>query len=326
MITKSNKRTDIQALRALAIIAVVFIHTCPPGLNQVFIRPFINFSVALFLFLSGVLTKLEYSNWPSFFKKRIHRIIIPYVIWTIIYTLLFTGSLKSILMELLTARAAFPFYYIFVYIQFVLLTPLLGKAARSRYRYAVFLVTPVSMLLIRYPYVINGSEMNQVINKMWTLGCLSWVTFYYLGLLLGNHIIDVKYSKRFICVTLAVSIILQIVEGYLWMLQGILNVGTQSKLTSLITSSLFLMLVHVLIKEKRINTQIKAFTLIGNYSFGIYLIHPMIINLLSEYNLIAYKHLPYIAKAAAILIICLLICHICNLLLPPKVNRWLGFC
>lgn len=46
----------IQILRGLAIIAVVFIHNTPGGLAQVFCRPFLNFSVGLFLFLSGMLS------------------------------------------------------------------------------------------------------------------------------------------------------------------------------------------------------------------------------------------------------------------------------
>lgn len=70
-----EKNYKIQILRALAIIAVVLIHTCPLGLSQVLVRPFINFSVGLFLFLSGYLTKLENNDWKNFYKKRIVRVL-----------------------------------------------------------------------------------------------------------------------------------------------------------------------------------------------------------------------------------------------------------
>lgn len=49
-----------------------------------FFRPFFNFSVGLFLFLSGMLSNVKNYN-P---KKRIIKILIPYVIWTLIYTLM----------------------------------------------------------------------------------------------------------------------------------------------------------------------------------------------------------------------------------------------
>ena len=85
MISK-QKDYNIQLFRALAIMAVVLIHTCPSGEWQVICRPFINFSVATFLFLSGYLTNTDNDNWEKFFKKRIVRVIIPYIIWTILYS------------------------------------------------------------------------------------------------------------------------------------------------------------------------------------------------------------------------------------------------
>lgn len=78
----------IQFLRALAIVAVVVIHCCPPGLPQAFVRPFVNFCVALFVFLSGCLTKTGYSNLCAFYRRRLSRVLPPYVIWTCLYTLM----------------------------------------------------------------------------------------------------------------------------------------------------------------------------------------------------------------------------------------------
>ena len=83
---KQPKNIKVQYLRAIAIMAVVLIHTCPSGSLQVICRPFINFAVATFLFLSGYLTKSEIENRQTFFKKRIVRVIIPYAIWTLLYT------------------------------------------------------------------------------------------------------------------------------------------------------------------------------------------------------------------------------------------------
>ena len=46
----------LQVLRGLAIAAVVLIHCLPQCPATVALRSFLNFSVALFLFLSGFLT------------------------------------------------------------------------------------------------------------------------------------------------------------------------------------------------------------------------------------------------------------------------------
>ena len=99
-----EKNQKIQILRALAIMAVVLLHTCPSGNLSVVFRAFFNFAVASFLFLSGYLTKIENDNWLKFYKKRIIRVIIPYVIWTIFYTVANLGisafALKRILVNL----------------------------------------------------------------------------------------------------------------------------------------------------------------------------------------------------------------------------------
>lgn len=54
-----HKDSYIQALRGLAIAAVVLIHCLPESPASVALRPFLNWSVALFLFLSGMLTTEE---------------------------------------------------------------------------------------------------------------------------------------------------------------------------------------------------------------------------------------------------------------------------
>lgn len=130
------KNPKIQILRAISIIAVVMIHTLPVDLS-VSVRPFINFGVATFLFLSGYLTDTSKINIKEFYKKRIIRVLILYIIWSILYTTASFASdgidVKRYIINFLIAGGAATMYYIFVYIQFVLLTPLLGKLLERKY-------------------------------------------------------------------------------------------------------------------------------------------------------------------------------------------------
>lgn len=64
------KDKKIQILRGIAIIAVVAIHTVRGDIS-IIIRPFINFAVAMFIFLSGYLTKIEDKNLTiGIFNKK----------------------------------------------------------------------------------------------------------------------------------------------------------------------------------------------------------------------------------------------------------------
>ena len=64
---------NIQLLRALGIIAVVGIHTCGGGTRGVVIRPFINYAVSIFIFLSGFLTTDDLGGKTYFeFEKNVY--------------------------------------------------------------------------------------------------------------------------------------------------------------------------------------------------------------------------------------------------------------
>lgn len=71
------------------------------------------------------------------------------------------GGVRPIFTNLITARAGAQFYFIFVYIQFVILTPLLGKVLMSKYRWIGWVVTPLSTIAGVYYYLINGIELNK---------------------------------------------------------------------------------------------------------------------------------------------------------------------
>lgn len=275
-----NHNPKIQVLRALAIVAVVFIHTCPSGMWQVFFRPFVNFGVGLFLFLSGMLTGPR-KLWMPFFRKRILRVLVPYVIWTVLYALQ-KGAPEKIFFNLITAKANAAFYYVFVYIQFVLLTPWLLRLAKSRMQWLGWLVAPFSVLLFRYLPAALGMTVPAIAEDLWNICCAGWFTFYYLGLVLGNSLLRRPLpGMAFTAAFLVLSVVLQILEGYLWFRCGLPNCGSQLKLTSMLTTATVLLLAYTWLEDKTKTGRYRLPVCIGNVSFGIYLSHIMVIRVLS---------------------------------------------
>lgn len=324
--TLINRNNLIQILRALSIISVVMIHTTPLGECQAFCRPFINFSVATFLFLSGYLTKTENDNWFNFCKKRIIRVIIPYVIWTVIYTLplIISGqeNILQIAKNLVTARAAATLYYIFVYIQFVILTPYLARLAESKYRNLGWYIAPVAMVIFKYTFWLTDLSSNSIISLFWTDVCLGWFTFYYLGLLLGNKIIQPKFSLRNLSFIYFAAIILEIIEGYYLLQLGEVDCGTQLKLTSLLSSSIFLLIVYILLNKPEINIKSRFLRSIGDLSFGIYLCHIMIMLFLDKVPY--YTALPFPLTSVVVVLLSWGFCYIGNRICGKNLSRWLG--
>ena len=275
-----NRSTKIQVLRGLAIMAVVFIHTTPGGAAQVFCRPFLNFAVGIFLFLSGMLSDAE--KWKP--SKRLIKILIPYGIWTLLYTL--SSSYKApgriignYFHGLIFGDSAAVMYYVFEYCEFTLLIPLIAKLAGSKYRYLGFLIAPVEIICIRTIPVIAGIHINKYINSIADLSCLGWFTYFYLGYLLGNNLLKIKASVRSLAFLLGISIILQMLEGYWYFSMGITNCGSQMKLSALLTGSIFCLLAFKYIESDYPGGP-SLLAALGDYSFGIFFSHLLIKKLL----------------------------------------------
>ena len=319
---KSQKSLTIQLFRGIAILCVILAHTCPDGIMTVIVRPIVNICVPLCLFLSGYLTKIENRNWPALFKKRIARVFIPYLIWTILYTIQ-SEDIKRLPYIFLTTGAASHFYYIFVYIQLVLLTPIFGKLAKSKYSYLVWFITPVYLIFYKYIPLLTDVKLGGHAEIIcWNL-CFGWVAIYYLGLLLGNRIIVKKYSTVFLALFFVISIVLQMGEGYWWLLLGNGNPGSTLKFSSILTAIIFCLLVYVILEQGGFKKCNRFLVLLGDYSFGLYLCHVLVKRLLQMTSL--YDSLPYLVNTALVLAISLAICYVGDKLLGARISRWLGF-
>lgn len=317
-----EKNKKIQILRGLAILAVVFIHTGNGGMCQVFCRPFINFAVGMFLFLSGYLTKIDRSDWYSLFIKRISKVLIPYVIWSVLYSLPHTTP-KDLIVNLITARSSAMLYYIFVYIQFVLLTPLLGKLAKGKAQWVGWLVAPLSVLVFKYYWLLTGTHLNKYVSIAWGVSCLGWFTYYYLGLILGNGLLKKILPLRTVLVLWGLSFLLQMLEGYWWLLLGDNNCGTQIKLSSFLTTSLFLVISYYYLTEERIKLDSKVLLYLGDYSFGIFFIHMMMIRALKQVPL--YNCVPFPVSSIIVLFVSFWVVYFGKKILGERISRWIGF-
>lgn len=319
-----NRNNKIQLLRGLAIIAIVFIHSCPRGTTQILVRPFLNFGVALFLFLSGYLTQIRDGDLFPFYKKRILRVLIPYIIWTVVYTLLFQNY-SRIPFNLITARTHAHFYFIPVYIQFVLLSPLIEKLTQSKYCWVGWIITPLSLLLFTYIPLLSHQELPDKVSILWNICCLGWFSYYCLGVYLGKNKQDrITNDSRLFCY-LVLALVLQVLEGFVFQGLNYYDPATQLKLSTLFTNSLFLVLCSQWLKKPKPEpSDHNLLVVIGNYSFGIYLTHLMLQSLLYNYNIISFRSIPFPINSLIILCLSFTLVfslkHICG----KQLSQYLG--
>lgn len=244
----------------------------------------------MFLFLSGMLSNVYKTN----FKNRFKKLIVPYCVWTAVYVLavcyknINTYPLKFV-KSILTANSVAVMYYIFVYLELTFLIPIIDKLAKSKYKYLGFLITPIEILVMRTIPLIMEITFNKYILTLMSISCLGWFSYYYLGYLIGNEYIKAKYKNSKLIIYLIISIILQMLEGYAQYKFENKNCGTQLKLSSILTGTIFCLIAYNIIFSEK-DYKCKILKKLGDNSFGIYFSHLLIMSFLNKipfYNRIA---------------------------------------
>lgn len=310
----------LQAIRGLAIACVVCIHCLPQCAASVVLRPFLNWAVAGFLFLSGLLT--NESKILRGVAKRLHKVLIPYLVWSGIY-LVVTQRLTAggIVKGVLFGTSSAQMYYLLVYAQLVMLTPLLYRVLRS-HRLLVYCVTPV-FLLVREVAAIVGVALPQV-----QVLFPAWLLFYVLGLDWGKVGRVATRRCSLLPGLLVTCLFLQLVSGFAWLARGDYNMATtQLKLSSMATSAVLVVLIGLTGHRLRQLFARSYLVKLGDLSFGIYLCHILVLSVVTK--VLGFVAIPAlmatVVNLAVTLVVSACVVAVGATLLPRKVCEALGF-
>jgi surface polysaccharide O-acyltransferase-like enzyme len=165
---KKKKIRELDLVRAFAILAVLAIHCVASGTQDqptgsisqfayITIDKLSNFAVPIFLMISGLVLFYRYfDSWQPgdtlrFYRKRLQFIVVPYLVWSAVYytynVWMFGGgaadwNLPDFLHLLLWGEAKYHLYFISMIVQFYALLPLMIVLTRRFARLArrLFLV------------------------------------------------------------------------------------------------------------------------------------------------------------------------------------------
>ena len=141
-----NYNPTIDLLRLISIIAVIAIHTTTKTIQSVggdlrlvpgtlFLNQTVRFAVPLFFLISGFVLEISSPpdiNFWSYLKKRLGRIFIPYLVWSLIYYFfIYPGNTLSFPHILLIGGASYQLYFIPSLLIFYLIFPLLHRYYRA---------------------------------------------------------------------------------------------------------------------------------------------------------------------------------------------------
>lgn len=195
------------------------------------------------------------------------RLLIPFIVWSIIYTIknaIFgSPSLKNLFFAFLTGKSAAPLYYILVLLQLTVLTPYLISRRKSW----MYLITSVYLVFL-YIFNITTGNMPMFYETVFP----AWFIFYILGMdVREGKLNSIKVKGWMIGLVLLASF----GESYLLMKIGC-SLGfacSQIKFSSFAYSILIALWLSQHIKE----TEPNILSSIGDCSFGIYFSHILVI-------------------------------------------------
>lgn len=269
MMAGQIKNIKTQYLRAFLIFLVILIHSLTNSNNSgerfmiISIRNICNVAVPTFFYLSGYyFNKIKYYKSPkNYIMGKIKRLIIPLIIWNVIYFVIMSHfNLKS----LLTFNTAPQLYYICVLLQLILLTPLLLKSKKLNYIFIV--INILHLLLYRYLWMIK--DINLGLHYYFFS---AWVIYYLLGL---NNDKLPKIKKTFF----VFLIVLEIIYNFSIISKiGFEYTLSQINLFNLLVSISFIMCINQYISTYKIAKKFRHIEEIGDLSFGIFLIHMLVL-------------------------------------------------
>ncbi|MBI1318112.1 MAG: acyltransferase family protein [Candidatus Hydrogenedens sp.] len=338
------------AYRGMAIVLVVFAHCAGLGweyqhveggaLNfgwSVAIRNLALCSLPMFLFVSGwLLGKVRCATWGeygSYLSKRVSRVAIPYLVWSVFFIAL--GALRDRSLDpvqavwiILTGQADGPYYFILMMIQFYLLAPLLTRALDWRHGMLAMFLLHIAWVCGLYSAQLYWMpDLHFAVVKT---PFLSWLSIFTFGMYVRRNPGSFDQYPPAVLIPLCVALYAAAIgETYFFLGFDRFELAISDIRFTTLAFAFAVILLALRMKDR----PYPAFwQTLGAYSFGIFFVHGIVLRTCHKLlgtllpGLMDIQPVYQSAIALATLAICVTGIYIARRMLPENVwSRLLGF-
>lgn len=300
MIEKPERVLWVDVARFAAILAVLVDHTN----SRLFSNPravfFSYYSVSLFVILMGITSywscNRQKTNYLSIIKRNSCRIVRPYIIATLLYGLVLEGQFdcRSFISHLVHFDACGPFYYVLLYLQLLILTPLfyrLLNVTTNRLQSAIIEPFVMAVTIVISVWTTNHTDIMGIYGGGGRLFGGTYLVLLLIGMIIGKYCNNKeKVDNRLKYGMLLVSVILTIAwAGFISLDQFkldsffSLNDALNPPSVSLSVYALLLTCTFYLSDKIMTGKLITTLAFIGRHTMYIFLYHVFFIKLLDTY-------------------------------------------
>jgi surface polysaccharide O-acyltransferase-like enzyme len=318
----------ISNLRLIALYAVIILHCTAPllmGYGKVpmndwwmadFLNALVRFAVPAFVMITGALLLHREYEIGDFLKKRLTRVVIPFLFWSLVYVwyswyneeITFGNdawaNIKQVL-HLLKYGSSYHLWYVYMLIGLYFFIPVIGKFVRnaSEKEILYFLIVWFAVMLITQPYL---SRYNPAVDMHYFAG---YAGYLVLGHYLAFKDFNVKHLRLWMILLFIFSIAL-IAIGSRWLISYKLWPGTMfyepvNPAVLMLSASIFIIVKLTVPKVPPVIIRIRDFA--GKYNYGIYLGHALVLYFLDDPFGISYKLCTPIIAIPLTALICFII-------------------
>lgn len=206
------KKNYISILNVLACIGVVILHTFETGYTsdanfvfEVLIRAIAYCAVPVFFMITGA-TLIDYReryDTKTFFKKRLLKVIIPLIIWSIIYFIInfFKGkfsindlSFKFVFEYFFLVKTNPIFWFFVVIIGIYLAIPVISLIPQETRRKAFLYIIIITFVFNQFlPDLLYHLNLNYNYDLKFPLTYSGWISLIFIGYYIDKYEIVKKH-------------------------------------------------------------------------------------------------------------------------------------
>lgn len=330
----NNREVWIDVLRAFACICVLLVHSPAkydgniPG--QYILAPanylFMAWGVSVFFMISGALLFSKAQDLTSFYKRRFSKLLIPIVIWSLIYIFfdrLFIPSEKSIINQVLmipfTQQTAL-LWFMYTLVGIYLITPIISHWLSVCSKKDIEIVLGIWGITLFLPYLrLLDSDFLEIIGMNGVLhNFYGFVGYAILGYYLRKYT-HIKISSWKYLLLVLVAFVFPIIVFYTDVLPiDVLN-DSMSLSSALMSVVAFLFFKGLNYKNRIL---LRIILKIAEFSFGIYLCHMLFLTPLRYW--LTQFHINYVIQIplTALFVGCVSYLFVWGISKLPK-SKWL---